>query len=146
MRHANDKGGPPRGNRNARSHGVHSLVAAMRGTRHLDRRSAASRNLVRLMQKLAMARGCSTWDDLPPQLQILTRRISFKDLICTAVEEEILTSAEVSESLYDRYLTWSNSLRFDLMAFGLERTPRDVTDLATAIAYAQHEGTSDEGE
>lgn len=118
----------------------------MRGTRQLDGRTAESRYLVELMQKLAMARGCNTWDDLPPQLQILARRISFKDLICIAVEEELLKSCEVSESLHQRYLAWSNSLRGDLMAFGLERTPRDITDLARAIQHAGHEGTSDEGE
>ncbi len=146
MRHPHDKGGAPHGNSNAKRHGIHSLVAAMRGTRHLDGRTAESRYLAALMDNLATARGCSIWDDLPPQLQILARRISFKDLICSAVEEEMLKSGEVSESLYQRYLSWSTSLRGDLMAFGLERTPRDITDLARAIQHAGHEGTSDEGE
>ncbi len=144
MRHANDKGGAPRGNSNARAHGIHSLVSAMRGTRRFDGRTAESRHLVGLMQKLATARGCSTWDDLPPQLQILARRISFKDLICTAVEEEMLKSDEVSESLHDRYLSWSNSLRSDLVTFGLERVPKDVPDLALAIQQAQRGGGADD--
>jgi len=144
MRHTNDKGGPPRGNRNARTHGVHSLVSAMRGTRHLDGRTAESRYLMTLMSNLATARGCSTWDELPPQLQILARRISFKDLICSAVEEEMLKSDEVPESLHHRYLSWSNSLRSDLMAYGLERIPKDVPDLALAIQQAQREGAPDE--
>ncbi len=65
MRHTNDKGGPPQGNSNARTHGVHSLVSAMRGTRHLDGRTAESRYLMTLMSKLATAKGCSTWDELP---------------------------------------------------------------------------------
>ena len=144
MRHANDRGGPPRGNTNAKTHGIHSLVSAMRGIRHLDGRTAESRYLVGLMQSLATARGCSTWDDLPPQLQILARRISFKDLICSAVEEELLRSEEVPESLHQRYLSWSNSLRSDLLAFGLERAPKDVTDLALAIQQAQRGGGADD--
>ena len=145
MRHPHDKGGAPHGNSNAKRHGIHSLVAAMRGTRHLDGRTAESRYLAALMDNLATARGCSIWDDLPPQLQILARRISFKDLICSAVEEEMLKSGEVSESLHQRYLAWSNSLRGDLMAFGLERKPRDVTDLNRYLEEKASDGeTHDE--
>ncbi len=144
MRHDGDRGGAPQGNSNARTHGIHSLASAMRGTRQLDGRTVESRYLAGLMQNLAVARGCSTWNDLPPQLQILARRISFKDLICSAVEEEMLKSDEVPESLHQRYLSWSNSLRSDLVTFGLERVPKDVPDLALAIQQAQRGGGADD--
>ncbi len=118
----------PKRNVNASKHGVWSLVAAMRGTRALDGRTAEAQYLKRTMLALASARGCSSWDDLSPQLQILARRLAFKDLICTTVEVAVLeeNSKKVPESLFEQYLLWSNSLRADLLSYGLERVPKDV--------------------
>jgi len=83
------------------------------------------------MLALASARGCSKWDDLSPQLQILARRVAFKDLICSTVETAALENGKkgVPESLWQAYLNWSGSLRGDLLAFGLERVPRDLPSL-----------------
>lgn len=118
----------PKRNVNASKHGIWSLVAAMRGTRALDGRSVEALALKRTMLALASARGCTKWEDLSPQLQIIARRISFKDLICTTLENTALENGKqgVPETLWQAYLNWSGSLRGDLMAFGLERVPKDV--------------------
>lgn len=129
----------PKKNTSASKHGVWSLVAAMRGTRALDGRTAEAQYLKRTMLSLAAARGCAKWDDLSPQLQILARRVAFKDLICSTVETAALENGkqDVPESLWQAYLNWSGSLRADLQAFGLERVPRpiepDLEDIRRAL-------------
>lgn len=115
------------GNVNASTHGVFSLVAAMRGTRLLDQRTQEAKAIAGTMHALAVARGETGWDALSPQLQILSRMISFKSLICASVERVILESdGKVAAELEERYLRWSNSLRGDLVIFGLEKMPREI--------------------
>ncbi len=135
----------PEKNQNASKHGVWSLVSAMRGQRALDGRTTEAQYLKRIMVALAAARGCSSWDDLSPQLQILARRLAFKDLICSSVEASALENGKggVPESLWQQYLMWSNSLRQDLMAFGLERVPRDVPDLEDIRRSLEVEGDAE---
>lgn len=116
------------------------MVAAMRGSRSLDGRSVEAIQLKRTMAALATARGCSSWGELSPQLQIVARRASFKDLICSSLEDEALQNKEIiPESLWSQYLMWSNSLRADLVVFGLERMPKDVSRTLEDVRQALHE-------
>ena len=115
-------------------HGLWSLVSAMRGERTLDGRTREAKVLAQSMEALASALGASSWRDLSPQLQMLVRRISFKDLICGVVEAHALgegpmEDGALSESLSRYYLAWSNSLRLDLQLVGLQRQARDVPTL-----------------
>ncbi len=134
--------GAPKANQNAGKHKIWSLVAAMRGTRVLDGRSVQAQTLKKTMIALSVSHGCSSWDELSPQNQILVRRMAFKDLICSAVEDEALENGkQVAEGLWDAYLSWSNSLRADLLAFGLERVPRDVGHTLEDVRQALQEPT-----
>ena len=120
------KRGAQAGNTSAERHGVFSLVSAMRGNRLLDARTQEARTIAATMAALASARGERSWNDLSPQLQILSRMISFKSLICASAERVLLESDGPVGELEDRYLKWANSLRGDLVIFGLEKLPREI--------------------
>ena len=109
----------------------------MRGSRSLDGRSLAAQELKKTMASLASARGCSTWNELAPALQILARRAAFKSLICGSLEDEALQNKkEIPETLWTQYLMWSNSLRADLVVFGIERIPKDVSRTLDEVKQA----------
>ena len=124
--HRRKKRGAPAGNVNAAKHGIFSLVSAMKGTRLLDQRTQEARTIAATMAGLAASRGERSWNDLSPQLQILSRMISFKSLICASAERVLLESDGPVGELEDRYLKWANSLRGDLVIFGLEKVPREI--------------------
>ncbi len=127
-------GGAQAGNVNASTHGIFSLVSAMKGNRLLDARTSEARAIAGTMQALASARGERSWDDLSPQLQILSRMISFKSLICASVERLMIEhDGTVGSELEERYLKWANSLRGDLVIFGLEKVPREIGQDLEAI-------------
>ncbi len=91
----------------------------------MDQRTQEARTIAATMAGLAASRGERRWDDLSPQLQILSRMISFKSLICASVERLMIEhDGAVGSELEEKYLKWSNSLRGDLVTFGLERIPR----------------------
>ncbi len=128
-------------NKNAARHGIWSVIAAMRGSRALDGRSIEAIQLKRTMLNLASARGYSTWSELPPGLQIIAKRAAFKDLVCSSLEDTALQNRnEIPESLWNQYLMWSNSLRQDLIVFGLDRTPKDVSIPTIAEIQQRYEG------
>ena len=134
--------GAPKGNQNRATHKIWSLVSAMRGSRILDGRTVQAQQIKKTMASLAVAKGCSNWSELSPALQILSRRISFKDLICSAVEDECLRNGKkIPEGLCEAYLAWSNSLRQDLQTFGLERTPKDISIPTIAEIQQRYEGS-----
>ena len=115
------------GNTNAATHGIFSLVSAMKGTRLLDQRTQEARTIAATMAGLAASRGERSWDDLSPQLQIIARLIAFKNIICASAERVLLEhGGKVGAELEERYLKWSASLRGDLVIFGLEKVPREV--------------------
>lgn len=118
----------------------------MYGRRQLDGRTVEARHLAGMMHALATARGASTWADLPPALQVLARRISFKDLICSALEEYLLQNENAAESLNERYIRFANSLRADLMLYGLERVPKPVGQSLDDLRRAIEEDDDDETE
>lgn len=127
------------------SHGAWALVDALRGKQPLDPK--VSRALKRFADSLARDLGEDRLEDLPLAKQILVVRASHKHAVCLRLENWALSQGQIIKSdgtiiaaLGTHYLAFSNSLRLDLQALGLDRHPRDVyPDLARAIQAAERE-------
>jgi len=112
-------------NRSAVKHGGYTDLTP----ESLDGRTKIARTLREVEATLATALG-----DPSPQEVILIRRASVKALRCSLVEQYLLTEdRNAAQGLRDDYLRWARELRADLLALGLKRRPRDVTDLAVAF-------------
>ena len=82
--------------------------------------------------------------DVSAQEAALVQRVAFKLFRCGLLEKHLMAletqvrqegkplgSLRIPEHLTKSYLQWSREARADLMALGLQRRPRDVTDPLT---------------
>ncbi len=98
---------------------------------NLDGRTKIARTLREIETTLVTALG----GDPSPQEIMLIKRASVKAVRCSLVERHLLAvNADVSQSLRDDYLRWARELRSDLLALGLERRQRNVTDLQSYLS------------
>ena len=113
------KVGGQKGNQSAKKHGCY--------VQKWDRRTREARAIEHVQAELSTALG----DPTPQQILIL-QRASVKAVRCALFEAEILrTNGDTAQSLKDDYLRWARELRADLLALGLERRAKNVTDPAT---------------
>jgi hypothetical protein len=69
-----------------------------------------------------------------PQQVLLIQRASTKALRCALVENKILRlRGEIPESLSQDYLRWARELRADLVALGLDRKLKNISDLQSYV-------------
>ncbi len=140
--------GPPKGNRNSLTHGGYSLLAVMNGKGKIDGRTRLGRALKQHRDHLARDLGAGRFEDLSRQQQILVKRVIYKDMILDSIDhyvEEVgpfSAKGQLRPVLRKNYLSWSNSVRLDLMALGLARQARDMTPTLAEIRqrYAGSEG------
>jgi hypothetical protein len=120
------------------THGGYSLLRRV-AVGSLDGRTRNAAAIRATRQQLAVDLG-STWDELPLQQRLLVEQVAVKATVLGAMAEYGLASGIVDPDgklwspLGDHYLAWSNSLRLDLQALGLERKAKDVIDIATVLA------------
>ena len=67
-----------------------------------------------------------------PQQVLIIQRASVKAIRCALAEVAILAGT-ASDRLSEDWLRWSRELRADLLALGLERRTRTVTDLKSYV-------------
>jgi hypothetical protein len=127
------KKGPPKRNLNALKSGAFADL----GRRNLDQRTKLAKALRAVEGELVAALG----GDPTPQEQILIQRVGYKLARITLFEAATLTGESPSDHVDKVYLAWSNSLRLDLQALGLERRQKDVTELTAYMreAYSEKE-------
>ena len=120
------------------THGAYSLMRRVAQGK-LDLRTRAGIALKALQAELAVSLG-SIWQDLSSQQRLLVSQVALKALVCQQMMEYALASGVMTRRgrlitvLGKNYLAWSNSLRLDLQALGLERRAKDVIDVAAALA------------
>ncbi len=111
------KVGAQRGNCNALRHGGYS--------KRFKPDSPAGR-LVNWIQ----ATLSTSFPDPSPQQVLILKGAATKAFRCDSIAREILRcNGDVPERLDIAYLKWSNSLTKDLLALGLEKQARNVTNL-----------------
>ena len=119
-----------RGNDNAVRHGGYRRLC------FLDGRSREAK----ILREIEAALVTSLGGDPSPQQILIIKRACVKALRCTAMEHQIVTlDGNVPESLSQDYLRWSRELRNDLLALGLERKQKQITDLHSYIREASPE-------
>jgi hypothetical protein len=113
-----------RGNTNAVRHGAFAQLS-MQG---LDGRSKLARAFHSVVNGLTSELGEPT-----TQEKLLILQIAFKALKCRLAEEAMLNDANPSSGLETKYVCWTNSIRLDLQALGLQRRQKQVLDLKSYI-------------
>jgi hypothetical protein len=116
--------GAPIGNGNSLKHGAFTQLRH----RNLDQRSKLAKAIRSVEGELVTAIGGNP----SPQEIILIQRACYKVMKCVLYEAASLN--EEGKSTDEVYLSWANSLRQDLVALGLARRQKDVTDLVKALA------------
>ena len=116
--------------------GPHSLNASIAT---LDRRTNAAKVLKKITSDLLDHLG----DPTAPQ-RLIVQGAAFKALRVALFADRMLNDDDApSEKGDHNLLAWSNSLRLDLQALGLERRERATIDLATYLARGRAETTAD---
>jgi len=92
----------------------------------LDRRRLETRDYLTFRTRLVRDLGASSPDGLSAQQQALALECAFKLAVLDALKRWALTRGvmrrgHLTSALAAHYLAWSNSLRLDLLALGLER-------------------------
>jgi hypothetical protein len=114
--------GAPKGNRNARKHGAY--------LQHWDGRTREVKAKLQIEAELTSALG----GEPSPQQVLLIQRAAVKALRCALVEIEILRlRGQIPDSLAQDYLRWARELRADLVALGLKRIPKNLSDLKSYV-------------
>jgi hypothetical protein len=107
--------------------GPHSSGNALRT---LDSRTNTAKLLRKITNDLLDHLGSPT----PPQ-RIIVQNAAFKALRIVLFSDRMLNEpGALSEKSDHNLLAWSNSLRLDLVALGLERRERQTIDLASYLA------------
>lgn len=130
------------------THGGYSLLRAVTKG-NLDGRVAAAQAVKAICHQLARDLG-STWEDLSAQRRMLCESVAAKATILSLMVGYSLGGEVMAEDgtlrapLGKHFLAWSNSMRLDLQALGLERTPKQALDLAGYVAqrYGNAKGGS----
>lgn len=135
--------------RKPNTHGAWTLKRAL-DTGRLDMRSEAGQAIKRLRTQLETDLGGA--DNLSTQELLIVDRIVKKALIIEALENYALTrksifkrNGELIGALGRHYLSYSEALRRDLLALGLQRRAKDVPNLSDYLsARAAANGTERE--
>ena len=94
----------------------------------------ARTNSAKLLRKISTDLLDHLGSPTAPQ-RIIVQNASFKALRCALFTERMLNAPDaLSERSEHNILAWSNSLRLDLQALGLERRERPTLDLASYLA------------
>jgi hypothetical protein len=112
-----------KGGQLANDNAVTSGVYGDLSRRNLDQRSKLARALREIEGELVSAIGGNP----SPQQTILIHRIVYKLARITFFEASTLAGDKGAD---EHYLAWSNSLRLDLQAIGLDRVPPPTPTLA----------------
>jgi len=121
---ATKTGGAPKNNANALKSGVYADLSR----RNIDQRTKLARALHAVEADLVSALGGA--EAITPQEKILVDRVVYKLARCTLAEASHFAGESGAD---DHYLAWSNSLRLDLQALGLDRRVKDVMDLGEYV-------------
>ena len=113
------------GNTNSQKHGAFAQI----NIKKIDARTREGKTIIAAKGALISAIG----GDPTPQESILIDRVIFKMLRCTLYEMATLQGNTNGGSDHI-YLAWSNSLRLDLQAIGLDRKTKQVVDLEQYLA------------
>jgi len=113
------------GNTNSQKHGAFTQI----DIKKIDARTREGKTIIAARGALISAIG----GDPTPQESILIDRVIFKMLRCTLYEMATLQGKTNGGSDHI-YLAWSNSLRLDLQAIGLDRKTKQVVDLEQYLA------------
>jgi len=93
-----------------------------------DGRTREARAVEQIQAELVSSLGGA--ENVSVQKILIIQRCSVKALKCALIESEILKSnGDTGEGLKENYLRWARELRCDLLALGLERQQKNVTDL-----------------
>ena len=107
-------------NTNSRKHGAYARL--------WDRRTREAKAMEQIQADLISDLGGA--DNVSVQQLMLIQRCSMKHLKCGLIERAMLESnGETGERLEQHYLRWCRELRSDLLALGLKRQARTVTNL-----------------
>ena len=121
---------------------THGATAVLRRLRDgdLDMRLGPGRQIREMALRLARDLGANRVDDLSAQQQVLVRRVAVKEVVLRLIESYALAGNVIGKNgrlvspLAEHYLAYSNSIRLDLVALGLERRTKEATvDLATHL-------------
>lgn len=131
------------------THGAWSLKRAL-NTGRLDMRSEAGQAIKRLQIRLETDLGGA--DNLSTQERLIVDRVVKKALIIEALESYALSrksifkrNGELIGCLGRHYLSYTEALRRDLQAIGLQRRAKDVPNLSDYLsARAAANGTEPE--
>jgi hypothetical protein len=114
---------------NAMTHGAYSDISAQ----NLDGRSKLVKTLRHISSYLTRELG----GEPTTQETLIIERASFKAVKCILAEIAMLSNSRKSSGLESQYLAWSNSLRLDLQALGLERRMKTVQSLHEYITQKE---------
>jgi hypothetical protein len=128
------------------THGAWAILRTLRGRATLS--SSMLRKLRGFERALARELGADQPEELSLQKQILLSRVVHKALICTKMEEHSMQAEKIIKAdgslipvLGVHYLAWTNSLRLDLVALGMERSAKELSDAArTVLAEPETDG------
>jgi hypothetical protein len=107
---------------------------------NLDRRTAAAKIMKRIVRDLMEHLG---GDPTPPQ-RLLVQSASIKALRLALLADRLLTEESLAEGADHHCLAWSNSMRLDLQALGLERRERPLLNLAAYLKTPPTDATTAE--
>lgn len=123
------------------THGGYSLLRAVTKG-ELDGRSAVAQAIKTMCHQLARDLG-SGWATLSAQQRLLCESVATKATVLSLMVGHALSHDVVEQDgklrppLGGHFLAWSNSLRLDLQALGLERRLPQVLDLTKALLAAE---------
>ncbi len=96
--------------------------------RNINQNSKLARVLRKMEAELVSALGGH--ETVTPQEKILIDRVVYKLARCTLAEAAYFNGDGGAD---EHYLAWSNSLRLDLQALGLERRAKKIMDLQSFL-------------
>lgn len=131
------------GNLNALKHGGHALLAALKHQK-IDGRSEVGVQLRKL--RTAIERDLGGVENLSAAQRAILDRALFKILICESVERWVFSQPKLIKRggtlppvLGRVYLGWTEALRRDLLALGLQRHAKHANSLEALL----HEAAND---
>jgi hypothetical protein len=108
-----------RSNTNGMKHGAFSKL----DHKSIDQRTTLAKLMAHARRELMTALGGE--ENITPQERILISRIGYKMVRITLFEQHHL-GADIENDVNRYYILWTNSLRLDLQALGLERRAKAV--------------------
>jgi len=122
------KGGQ-KGNKNAMKHGSYQQID------RINKRTRDGKLLASIEAAL-----CDALGDPSPQQILAIQRGAVMAWRCNKFEKQILSgNGDVPESLERAYLQWTRALMDILRTVGMNRQPKDITDLAKAFQESEQQ-------